>query len=337
MDRSERPDDAERLRVMHAAVDAGMTSIDTAPLYGFGRSERLVGRLAAERPGELQILTKVGLRFDDGHDGHGDVLFEFRDGDRMRAVRRDCRPASIRHEVEASLGRLGQDCLDVVQIHHRDVHTPVAESMGALLRLREEGKLRAIGVCNFDADDAREAQDALGDVPLACLQVEYSLLQRHPEQELTPLARQRGMGLLCHTPLAQGALAGRDRSSLARDDGRRDQPAFHPSNARPLRQLHERVLSPIAHAHDASVAQLAIAWLLAQSQVSGVLVGASTPEQAAQAAGAAHVSLEPHELQRIRQAFEVLPFDPLAGRPPAARLLGLARRTAGRVRRMLSR
>lgn len=335
MDRAGRHDDEGRLRVMHAAIDAGITTVDTAPLYEFGRSEELVGRVARDRRDEMQILTKVGLRWDDAHDGHGDVLFAFRDGERMRQVRRDSRPASIRFEVEASLGRLGVDCIDLVQIHHPDPHTPIAESVGALARLCEEGKLRAIGVSNYSAEQMREAARALGDVPLASQQLRYSLLERQAERQELPAARELGVSILAHGPLAQGALAGRDRRSLAPDDARRWSPPFHPKNARPLRRAMQRVVEPIARSHDATPAQVCLAWLLAQPPVAGVLVGGSSVAQVQEAAGAAELALTPAERAGLRAGFEGMRYDRNAGKPWHRRARERGRRAAARLRHLL--
>ncbi len=157
--------------IVQAAVDAGSTTIDTAPLYGFGDSERALGRAIAGRRQCVQILTKVGLRWDDAH---GDVLFEFWNGRSMQAVRKNSRPESIRLEIERSLARLGIETIDLVQVHHLDRHVAIAESIGALKELRAEGKLRAIGVSNYSQPEIVEAEAALGDVPLASVQLRYN-------------------------------------------------------------------------------------------------------------------------------------------------------------------
>src|SRR5688572_31566392 len=139
--KSANHDEETRVRTMQAAFDRGINAIDTAPLYEFGQSERIVGRALKGRRDRIVVMTKVGLRWDDDF---GDVLFEFFDDGRRRAVRKNSRPDSIRLEVDRSLERLGIDTIDLVQVHHPDPRTPIAETMGALLELRRAGKVRHI-------------------------------------------------------------------------------------------------------------------------------------------------------------------------------------------------
>ncbi|HVS17564.1 MAG TPA: aldo/keto reductase, partial [Planctomycetota bacterium] len=165
-------DDDAAVAALRAALDAGMTSIDTAPVYGFGRSERVVGRALAGHRERAQVLTKVGLVWEEER---GEFFFEGPDQDGVtRRVYKNSRPQSIRREVEASLTRLGLETLDLVQIHWPDATTPLAESLGALAELRAQGKLRAIGVSNFSSEQLGQAVGALGDVPLASTQERYS-------------------------------------------------------------------------------------------------------------------------------------------------------------------
>ena len=189
-------DDASREQLIRAAVDRGLTALDTAPLYDFGRCETQIGRALRGVPRDrVQLLTKVGLRWHG--ESHGRVLFAFDDAQGRRVeVRKDARPESVRWEVEQSLQRLQMECLDLVQVHHPDVDTPIAETMGELLALKAQGKLRYIGVSNFSAEQVLAAQAALGDEPLCSLQSDYSLLRREIEAELLPLFQTRVIGLL---------------------------------------------------------------------------------------------------------------------------------------------
>lgn len=325
-------DEEARIAAMRAAIDAGITSIDTAPLYSFGRVEKLVGQAIAGRRHEVQVLTKVGLNWEAPH---GRVLFEFRDEHGvLRAVRRNSRPEAVRADVEQSLQRLGVDVLDVVQVHHPDLDTPIAETMGALLELKSQGKLRAIGVSNYSAEQMRAAQAALGEVPLASNQVGYSLLERGPEAEILPLARTMGAGVLAYSPLAQGLLGGaHHRGGVTGRWG----PLWHPTNLAQIARLVDRVMAPIAAARNCTVADIALAFALAQPGISGVVVGASSPAQARRNAISAALVLTETELSALRAAADALRLDDHAGQDALSRVLERAKRAARRVERTLRR
>jgi aryl-alcohol dehydrogenase-like predicted oxidoreductase len=319
-------DDALALRALAAAFDAGCTAVDTAPVYGFGHSEELVGRALAGRRDEVVVLTKVGLRWDVDE---GDPFFVTQDArGRRLAVRRNSRPSSVRLEVERSLARLGVERIDLVQVHWPDPTTPIADTLGALVALREEGKLREIGVSNYDVGQVEEARAALGDVPLASDQVRYSLVARQPEAELLPHLARRAIGMLAYSPLEQGLLTGRvdGKRRFPRGDGRRRRQAFTPENRRRVGALVRDVVAPIAVHHGASAAQVVLAWTAARPGVTSVLAGARTPEQARENAGAAELGLSGVEHDAIDTAFARLQLAP--GRPGGVRgrLAGLARR-----------
>lgn len=295
---------------MHAAIDAGITSIDTAPLYGFGESERLVGQAIADRRAAVQILGKVGLRWDGEH---GEVLLRAIQGDgSTRVVRRDGRPCAVRRDVEQSLRRLGVDALDLCQVHHPDAQVPIAETMGELLRLRDEGKLRAVGVSNFSVAQVEQARAGLGDVPLACVQAEYSLLQREIERGLLGAVHEHGLGLLAYSPLRQGLLAGcmGGRRRLPADDYRRWDAAFMPGNVARVEAARRGGMESLARRHGVSTAQLALAWVLHQPGVSAVIVGGSDPAQVRANARAASLRLRPGERTGLAAQFERVQLDP---------------------------
>src|SRR5688500_905185 len=179
-------DEAARIRTLHAAIEHGLTAIDTAPLYELGRVETLVGRAIADRRARVQLLSKVGLRWDGDH---GDVLLDAVIDGTRRIVRRDSRPSSLRRDVDESLRRLGVERLELCQIHHPDPHVPIADAIGTLLELRREGKLAAIGVSNFDAAQLVVAHAAAGTVGIASHQLPLSLLQQRGRSELLAQAR----------------------------------------------------------------------------------------------------------------------------------------------------
>jgi aryl-alcohol dehydrogenase-like predicted oxidoreductase len=245
------------------------------------------------------------------------VLFEFQDrtGTR-RQVRRDSRPESIRRDVEESLARLRVDYLDLLQIHHPDVDTPIEETMQALVALRREGKIREIGVSNFSAAQIRAAQAALGDVPLVSTQPELSLLRRDAERAVLPTCRELEIGVLAYSPLAWGLLAGATPQGV---------PA--PVRAR-IEALIDQHLLPIARAHRVAPAAVALAWVIAVPGVTAAIAGASSAGQLDEQCQALELRLAAEEFDALARAFAG--FDhPLGEAAP-----GFLRRVVRRARRM---
>jgi aryl-alcohol dehydrogenase-like predicted oxidoreductase len=321
--------EADAVRAIHAAFDAGVTSFDTAPLYGYGRSEELLGAALADRRDRVQILTKVGLRWDAAH---GRVLFEAVEPDgRRRVVRRDSRPESIREEVERCLRRLRVDAVDLLQVHHRDADTPVAATMAALTALVAQGKVRAVGVSNFTVEDCREAVEQLGAVPLATVQDEYNLIQRRIERDVLPWAASARVGVLAYSPLAQGVLAGRQLSvRTPPPDWRAGGAYFAAENLRRVHAALERSVLPIARAHGVAPATVSLAWLLGRPGLTAVIAGASSADQARANAAAASLALTDDERRRLDESFLGIVLAP----PPGPTLVGRGLR---KVRRVLSR
>jgi len=321
-------DDEASLAALRAALNAGTTAIDTAPIYGFGRSEELVGRALAGRRAGVVVMTKVGLRWDDAR---GERFFDT-EGPRGQKVSiyRNARPDSLRHEIEQSLRRLAIDTIDLLQVHWPDPTTPVAETMGALLDLRREGKLRAIGVSNFGTELLDEARAALGDVPLASVQSRYSLLARGIERDVLPYAREHGIGVLAYSPLEQGLLTGKvgPERTFPAGDGRAKQPLFSPASRAAVGAALREHVEPIARRHDATVAQVVIACTVAQPGVTSALVGARTAAQARENARAGELELAPAEVQAVCDALASLPLAQSSARPGV--LSRIARRFLGR-------
>ncbi len=288
-----RQDEPVRARVLDAAIEAGMTSIDTAPLYDFGEVEAFLGRAIEGRRERVELLSKVGLRWDGEH---GEVLFETEIGGRRRAVRRDSRPSAIRRDVEESLARLRTDRLDLCQIHHPDRRVPLEDALGELDRLRDEGKIRHIGVSNVEPHELRTALACFADATpgrgLASLQLHYSLVERRAETELLPAARAADLGVLAYTPLEGGVLSARFFEDAPWRRARADSdPLFRPPNVGPLREAVERQLAPPAASRGIAPSSVALAWLLAQPGVTAPIVGASSEAQVAENAAAWDASL----------------------------------------------
>ncbi|MEQ9450066.1 MAG: aldo/keto reductase [Pseudomonadales bacterium] len=305
--------DSERIDILQAAIELGFTTLDTAPLYDFGAAERQIAMALRDQSRlQVHVYTKAGLRWEG--DKHGEVLFTFTDpSGKQGAVRRNSRPESICWEVEASLTRLQLDCLELVQLHQPDELTPINETMGALLDLRAAGKVRHIGVSNFSPAQVKAAQQALGDVPLACVQADYSLANQSFARTHLPHCIEQQIGVLAYSPLAGGMLTG-------------TKPAQTPT---PVQRAIQQTLQPVAETHCVPAAVVAMAWVRAQTGVNAAICGASSVAQISALAPALTLRLDPHEQQTLTTAFARATRRPLVGRI-AGRLKRYAKRALGR-------
>jgi aryl-alcohol dehydrogenase-like predicted oxidoreductase len=269
-------DERESVRTIHTAVELGVNWIDTAPFYGWGRAEEIVGRALDGRAGDdVLVFTKCGTLPDEER------------GDRM-----DLRPQTIRADLEASLRRLRRARVDLLQLHDVDRNTPIEESWGEVQRLIDEGKVRYGGISNHPAADVERAL-AVG--PVAALQYQYSLLYRTVEADILPLAGERGIGVLTWSPLAAGFLAGSFHPErLDPDDFRRT----HPFAELDLSRLRA-ALSRIGERKGRTAAQVALAWVLRGQAVAGAIVGVRAVQEAQELPGAADLRLDPAEVHEI--------------------------------------
>jgi len=286
-------DDTASLATMRHALERGVNWIDTAAAYGLGHSEKVVGQLLREIPDADRpyIFTKCGLVWSPQ--------------DRMREPRRILTPDSIRKECESSLLRLGIERIDLYQFHWPDESgTPIEDSWATMVQLVEEGKVRAIGVSNFDVD-LLERCNAIRRVD--SLQPPFSLINRAAGVAQIPWCASHHTGVICYSPMQSGLLTETftaDRlSSLADDDWRRRAPEFQEPRLRRNLQLRD-ALRPIARRHDSSVSSIAIAWTLAWPGVTGAIVGARTPEQVDGWIGAASIALTPEDVDEIAIAIQ---------------------------------
>lgn len=303
-------DEEDAVAAIRAALDAGVNTIDTAPVYGCGRSEELVGRALRERPSghrDVVVATKCGLRWDRAE---GPVRFDTPtpDGGRVR-VHYNLRPESLREECEASLRRLGVDTIDLYQIHWPSPVDPLDEALGALVRLREEGKVRWLGVSNVDVS---QLEVAARFEAVVAVQPPYSLVDRRSEAEVLPWCRERGVGVVAYSPMGRGLLTGRVPPERVFDpsDHRSEHPSFSTANRMRVAEALERA-RPIAERHGASLANLAVAWVTATPGVTAALVGARNAAQAVENARAAGVSLSPEEWEELAEIFPNLPPRPV--------------------------
>ncbi|MGH7526204.1 MAG: aldo/keto reductase [Gemmatimonadales bacterium] len=284
-------DDEQSIASIRHAVERGINWIDTAAVYGLGHSEEVVRRaLEGMAPGDRPyVFTKCGLVWDER--------------DRMAQPRQTLRPESIRAECEASLRRLGVERIDLYQFHWPDeTGTAIEDSWGAMVRLVEEGKVRAAGVSNFPVA-LLERCEALRHVD--SLQPPFSLIRRHAAAAEIPWCIAHGTGVIGYSPLQSGLLTDRFTparvAALSEDDWRRRSSDFMaPKLARNL-ALRDR-LRPVAERHGTTVAAVAIAWALAWPGVTGAIVGARTPEQVEGWIGAASLELSQRDLDEIAHA-----------------------------------
>lgn len=273
-------------RVVHAALDAGITLFDTADIYGNrGDSERLLGEALGARRKDIVLATKFGLPMDGS-------------GRRQGGSRR-----YVRQAVEASLKRLKTDWIDIYYCHRPDPATPIEQTLEALDGLVRQGKVRHIGCSNFSAAQMREAQDtarAKGLTPFAATQDQYNLLSREIERDVLPVIEAEKLALLPYFPLASGMLTGKYRLGRPMPEGTRLSNArysdrfLNDENLRIVERLEE-----FCAAHGRTLLELAFGWLLAKRSVASVIAGASTPEQVRLNAGATGWALAPDEVAEV--------------------------------------
>ncbi|MBO9475236.1 aldo/keto reductase [Shimia sp. R10_1] len=286
-------DEARSIKAIEASIDAGISLIDTAPAYGQGVAEEIVGKAIKNQRDQVVLATKCGLVW---HTQKGNHFFDYDGAPVHRYLGKD----AIVYEVEQSLKRLGTDYIDHYITHWQDPTTPVVETMEALELLKQQGKIRSIGASNTTPADVR-AYLAAGQ--LDAVQEEYSMVNRAVEVEMAPLCLQQGVSILSYSSLALGLLSGKmgpDRV-FEGDDQRKDNPRFSMANRQKVAQLMAAI-APIAEAHGATKAQIVIAWTLQQPGITFSLCGARDADQAAENAKAGLLRLSEAELATISQA-----------------------------------
>jgi aryl-alcohol dehydrogenase-like predicted oxidoreductase len=276
-------DEPRAIEAIRHARQLGIDFFDTAQAYGFGASERLLGKALEnelrDSRDDVTIATKGGLRPVDG------------------GVERDSSPDWLRRGVDASLEALGVDHIDLYQVHWPDPDTPLAETGAALAELKDEGKIRHVGVSNFSAEQMEELSET---VTVETLQPPYHLFAREIEESVLPWCLEHDVGVLVYAPLAHGLLTGAvdEDSEFADDDWRSGSPLFSDANLRRnLKVVHE--LAEVAERIGCTLSQLAIAWTLAHPAVHVAIVGSRSPEHIEEAVGALDVELGDRELQWI--------------------------------------
>ncbi|NMM43421.1 aldo/keto reductase [Rhodospirillaceae bacterium KN72] len=286
-------DESDSIDAIRASIDEGVSLIDTAPAYGQGLSEEIVGKAIKGRRDAVVLATKCGLVW---HVQKGNHFFDYDSGPVHRYLGRE----SIVHEVEQSLKRLGTDYIDLYITHWQDPTTPIDETMAALERLKQDGKIRAIGASNASPEDVA-AYLAAGQ--LDAVQEEYSMVKRDLETTLLPLCIENGVSTLSYSSLALGLLSGKigpDRVFTG-DDLRKDNPRFSLANRQKVAGLM-RAITPIVEAHGATHAQVIIAWTLQQPGITFSLCGARNADQARENAKAGRLRLTQTDINAISEA-----------------------------------
>jgi len=281
-------DERESIATIHAALDQGVTLLDTGDFYGNGHNEMLIGRALADRRDQALLSVKFGaLRAPDGS-----------------FIGIDTRPVAVKNFLAHSLTRLGVDHVDVYRPARLDPAVPIEETIGAIADLVKAGWVRAIGLSEVGPETIRRAQAVH---PIADLQIEYSLISRGPEAQIFPLLAELGIAVTAYGVLSRGLLSG--STPTAPGDFRAHLPRFHGENRERNERLVERLRQTAAE-KGLRPAQLAIAWVLAKRGSLVPVIGARTREQLAESLGALRVELSPEEVARIEEA---VPASAVAG------------------------
>jgi len=279
-------DDSDSIAAIREALDAGINWIDTAAVYGLGHSEEVVARALEGMGNRPYIFTKCSMVWDE-----------------HREIGHSLKANSIRRECEASLRRLKVNTIDLYQIHWPNPDEDIEEGWATLAKLKKEGKVRHIGVSNFDVAQMMRAQTI---APITALQPRYSLLHREIEEKILPFAGRENIGVIAYSPMASGLLTGamtRERiAGLPANDWRKRHPDFQePQLSRNLNMV--RLLRAIGRLHGRTPAEVAVAWVLRYSAVTGAIVGARRPGQIQGVIGAADFHLSPRELAEVEAFF----------------------------------
>lgn len=283
---------------IHAGIDEGMTTIDTAPVYGFGLSEEIVGDALKGKPRDkIQVLTKFGLRWDLSK---GLLHIKGTAEEKFKDVYKYAGKDSVIEECEQSLKRLQTDYIDLFQIHWPDATTPIGETMEALALLKKQGKIREAAVCNYSVEEMEEASKYIN---LVSNQIPYSMLLRDAEKELIPYCIAHKKSILAYSPMQRGILTGKFKPDhqFKGDDHRPDTKFYTPENIKRVNAFLDEI-NPLAEQHKATLSQLVLRWTIDQPGVTVALAGSRNPAQAIQNAKAARIKLTAGELEQINAA-----------------------------------
>jgi aryl-alcohol dehydrogenase-like predicted oxidoreductase len=298
-----KTDKQAAIKAIQISIEHGINLIDTAPAYGFGNSEKIVGEAILGRREKVILATKLGLVW---HIQQGKFFFASNEkgpsDDGELKVYKYLSPKSIRYEIENSLRRLGVETIDLYQTHWQDPTTPIADTMAELLKLKNEGKIRAIGVSNATLEQLKEYRK-VGIIDAD--QEKYSMLDREHEDDLLPFCQNHKIAFLAYAPLAHGLLTRKISPERKYDEGdqRLSNQRYKPEALKTVKQMLDE-FNPITEEHNISIAQLVIAWTYHQPGCSHVLVGARKPQHAVENALAGDIHLSDANLKVMSKIIE---------------------------------
>ena len=293
----------DAIKAIRAAYDLGVSSIDTAPIYGQGNSEEIVGEAIIGLPRDkVQILTKYGMRWDLAK---GDFAFHSADTKGKEIdIYKYAGKESIIKECEDSLRRLGTDYIDLYQIHWPDITTPIEETMETIARLIEQGKIRHAGVCNYNVEQLKEAKKY---VDIVSNQVPYSMVKRDIEEDVVPYCLEHNISILAYSPLERGLLTGKMKPgySFAKGDHRAGLYFFTDENIKRTNVFLDKI-RPLAVKKGATLAQLVLRWTIEQPGITIALAGARNEKQSVENARAIAINLSSEEIAFINKELSKL-------------------------------
>lgn len=276
--------DEESINAVKKAFDVGINFFDTAPFYGFGHSEQILAKALGERRKDIFLATKVGLEWDNSG-----------------KLWTNSSPQYVRKDCERSLKNLNTDCTDLLQIHWPDEKTPIADTMGEMLKLQKEGKTRFIGVSNFSIEQIKECSK-YGDI--VSLQPPYSMIKREVGHHILPFCREQKIGVLAYSPLQQGLLTGKfgEDTKFPENDLRAHNPLFNGIAFKVIVRMVDKI-KPLAEKYNKTMAQFAINWTLCNPAVTSAIVGAKRPSQVEDNAAGADWKISEEDLGAIEIIF----------------------------------
>jgi aryl-alcohol dehydrogenase-like predicted oxidoreductase len=292
-------EEKDAIAAIRASIEHGITTIDTAAIYGMGLSEELVGKAIKGCRDKVVLATKCGMRWDSEKGIEPWPSQDPRGNDVV--IRKNLHPSSIAYECEQSLKRLQVDVIDLYQIHWPDLSTPIEESWGAMVRLLEEGKVRAIGVSNYTLQQLSQAHALY---PVHSIQSPYSLIRRGIEDDIVPFCQNNQIAILGYSTLERGLLTGKIslRHQFAKNDHRAQSPTFALTNRKRAKRALDAI-RPIAERHGATLAQVILHSTYHMPGITGVLAGARNAHQAIENAKALELRLSQNERIHVVAAF----------------------------------
>ena len=293
------------IAAIHAALDHGVSTIDTAPFYGFGLSEELIGEaIKGKDRSKIQILNKFGLVWDQSNQGKGEHFFDAEENGKILPIYKYAAKANVIKELEESLKRLGTDYVDLLQLHWPDASTPIDETMEALELLIQQGKIRAAGVSNYNLDQMKIANESIA---LSSNQLAYSMLNRGIADDIIPYAIAHDISIIAYSPLERGLLTGKyfKDARLKSNDHRNGY--FGQFDAEKVKSFLAAI-QPIADAKNASLSQLVLRWTTLQPGITLVLAGARDASQAIDNAKAMDITFKRDEIDYINEQLNKIGF-----------------------------